>query len=290
MKRCAFLSMDSLEDFFAYDSMLFEPLKQRGWDAEEVSWRQDDHNWRQYDAIVIRTTWDYQQDPDAFIARLQEIVNTGVPMDNSLELVRWNLSKTYLKALQDAGVDIVPTLWRDGLTISDLSLAFEQFNTDELVVKPQVSANADDTFRVTKSALSGLQTMLLDVLAARPVMIQPFLRSITEQGEYSLFYFHDEFSHAICKQPAAGDFRVQEEHGGDMHRINASDAMLKLASETLAALPEKPLYSRIDMAYVGTSLALMEVELIEPSLYFNVAPDACERFVEHFVAVHGRGN
>ena len=82
MKRCAFLSMDSLEDFFSYDSMLFEPLKKEGWLAEEVSWRKTDIDWNNYDVVVIRTTWDYQDDVEEFMACLQRIEASSAQLQN----------------------------------------------------------------------------------------------------------------------------------------------------------------------------------------------------------------
>ena len=153
MKRCAFLSMDSLEDFFSYDSMLFEPLKAVGWLAEEVSWRKTDVDWNDYDVVVIRTTWDYQDDVAGFMACLQRIEMSSAQLQNSLKIVEWNISKNYLRDLQNQGINIVPTLWFDSFSLPKLQAGFSYFDTPQIVLKPLVSANADHTYRLTPENL-----------------------------------------------------------------------------------------------------------------------------------------
>jgi hypothetical protein len=113
-----------------------------------------------------------------------------------------------------------------------------------------------------------------------------------------LFYFAGHFSHCIVKQPKSGDFRVQEEHGGQMQLITADESLLTAGRHVMAALPAEALYARVDLVSLapsGTPLtadpnyALMEVELIEPSLYFNMDPQSPQRFVQAFVETFGVG-
>ncbi len=111
-------------------------------------------------------------------------------------------------------------------------------------------------------------------------MLQAFEKTILDVGEYSLFYFDGEYSHSINKLPASGDFRVQEEYGGQLQSIEPTDAMRALAQRTLNALPENALYARIDMLDTATGLAIIEVELIEPSLYFNMDEESPKRFAQ----------
>jgi hypothetical protein len=214
MKRCAFLSMDSLQDFYHYDQMLFAPLKAVGWLAEEVSWRKSDVDWNNYDVVVIRTTWDYQDDVEEFMACLQRIEASTAQLQNSLKIVEWNISKRYLSDLQNQGINIVPTLWFDSFSLAELQLGFIHFDTSEIILKPLVSANADHTYRLTAENLNAQAEQLKSVFCKREFMLQPFLNAVVDEGEYSLFYFAGQYSHSILKQPKAGDFRVQEEHGG----------------------------------------------------------------------------
>jgi hypothetical protein len=283
MKRCAFLSMDSLENFFYSDPMLFEPLKVAGWLAEEVSWRKTDVDWNVYDVVVIRTTWDYQDDVEGFMACLQRIEASSAQLQNSLKIVEWNISKHYLKDLQNQGINIVPTLWFDSFAFSELQAGFSHFDTSQIVIKPLVSANADHTYRLTPAHLLEQAIELKSIFSGREFMLQPFLSSIIEEGEYSLFYFSGNYSHAILKQPKPGDFRVQEEHGGQLTSVQPSEEMLTTARHSLAALPEDVLYARIDLVRYKKEFAVIEIELIEPSLYFNMDAESPQRFVDAFI-------
>jgi glutathione synthase/RimK-type ligase-like ATP-grasp enzyme len=283
MKRCAFLSMDNLEDFFSYDHLLFEPLKAVGWLAEEVSWRKPDVDWNSYDAVVIRTTWDYQDNVEAFLACLQRIDASSAQLQNSFKIVEWNISKRYLRDLQNQGIHIVPTLWFDSFSLAELQLGFNYFNTSEIVLKPLVSANADHTYRLTPENLNNQAEQLQAVFAQREFMLQPFLSGIVDEGEYSLFYFAGHYSHSILKQPGAGDFRVQEEHGGKLKSIQPCEEMLTTARHCLAALPEDVLYARVDLVRHKKEFAVIEIELIEPSLYFNMDTSSPQRFVDALI-------
>ncbi|MFT6991723.1 MAG: glutathione synthase/RimK-type ligase-like ATP-grasp enzyme [Paraglaciecola sp.] len=283
MKRCAFLSMDSLEGFFSYDQMLFEPLKAVGWLVEEVSWRKPDVDWNDYDAVVIRTTWDYQDDAKGFMACLQRIEASSAQLLNSLKIVEWNISKNYLQDLQNQGINIVPTLWFDSFSLTELQAGFSHFDTPQIVLKPLVSAGADHTYRLTPENLNEQADELKAVFAQRKFMLQPFLTGIVDEGEYSLFYFAGHYSHSILKQPQSGDFRVQEEHGGQLKSIQPSEDMLTAARHSLAALPEDVLYARIDLVRHKNEFAVIEIELIEPSLYFNMDAGSPQRFVDAFI-------
>lgn len=281
--------MDSLENFFAYDDMAFEPLKAHGWLAEQVSWRKTDVDWSQYAVVVVRSTWDYQSDAAGFLACLDRIEASSARLENPLALIKWNISKDYLRDLQQQGINIVPTLWFESFNLQDVLPGFEHFASDKLVIKPLISANADYTYRLTEPSLSAMQQQLTQEFASRPFMLQPFLPAIVEEGEYSLFYFAGNYSHAILKRPKSGDFRVQEEHGGVLQSITPCDDMLTCARHVLAALPAEALYARIDLVRHQGEFALMEIELIEPSLYFNMDPQAAQRFADAFVETFGKG-
>jgi hypothetical protein len=289
MKNCALLSMDSLENFFAYDDMLIEPLARQGWHTEQVSWRNNKTQWSKYDVVIIRSTWDYQRDAKAFLACLSEIVASGAKLENNLELVKWNISKAYLKDMQGQGINIVPTLWFEQFSLAEVQQGFSHFDTKQLVLKPLVSANADHTYRLSPEALLDLAPQLSQTFNQRAFMVQPFVPAIIHEGEYSLFYFAGHYSHAILKQPKQGDFRVQEEHGGQLKSIEPDEEMLTCARHVLASLPSDALYARVDLVRYESEFALMEIELIEPSLYFNMDSMSPQRFVDAFVESFGEG-
>lgn len=283
-RQVAFLTMESLEGFFTYDHLLHEPMADRGWSVTDVPWTRERVDWSAFDAVIIRSPWDYQQRPDDFLKSLEQIVESGTPLFNSLEVVKWNIRKTYLKDLEQRGVLIVPTLWGSGLTTRDIEEGFERFDCDELVVKPVVGANADGTYRLRRenreAILAALQTH-----AQSEYQLQPFLRSIVEEGEWSLFLFGGLYSHTILKRPKQDDFRVQEEHGGQLLAAEPPEGSRQLAEQIFAAIPFDTLYARIDLVRLSSGdLAVIEVELIEPSLYFGFDEHSPALFCDAFVA------
>lgn len=289
MKRCAFLSMDSLEGFFVYDYMLFTPLKTYGWDVEEVSWHKADVDWNQYDVVVVRSTWDYQQDAEAFVRCLQRIDASTAVLANSLQLLLWNIDKTYLQDIAGQGINIVPTRWFEAFDLADVAKSFAHFAVEEIVIKPTVSANADHTHRLNREQLLAQGLALKAIFKQRPFMVQPFLPAVVEEGEYSLFYFNGHYSHCIVKQPKTDDFRVQEEHGGLLTSVQPTEEMLTQARHTMAAMPDDALYARIDLLRCKEEFAVMEIELIEPSLYFNMDENAAQCFADAFIERFGQG-
>ncbi|WP_448553107.1 ATP-grasp domain-containing protein [Thalassotalea montiporae] len=284
MKRCAILSMDSLADFEAYDHLLEEPLAELGWQVQMVSWRDEQVDWDDFHAVIVRSPWDYQDDADKFIAVLEKIEQSTAHLENSLAVMKWNIDKRYLKELEAKHVNIVPTLWREHFDGSEIPAFFEHFGVEQIVIKPRISANADNTFWLKKASYQDSLAALTEAFASRNFMIQPFMASVIEEGEFSLFYFDGNYSHAILKTPKKDDFRVQEEHGGRLATIEPEPELVRQANLSLAAISDMPLYARVDFVRSGDSFALMEAELIEPSLYFNMDKDSAARFAQAFAA------
>jgi len=281
-KKVALLSMDSLEKFHTYDKLLIEPMKTFGWIAEEISWRNEKINWKDYDAVIVRSTWDYQNDPVKFISVLEKI-NSVSHLENNLELMKWNMNKNYLFYLEQKGIKIVDTIWEKSFN-PDVSIEyFDRHRTDEIIIKPNISANADNTFRLTKEKLKDNLQKLENVFASREFMVQPFLKNILDEGEYSLFFFDGKFSHSVLKKPKEKDFRVQEEHGGNIQPKNVSPEIISIAENIFNKLSTVPLYGRADLVRTNENdFALMELELIEPSLYLNKDEYSPARFAKAF--------
>jgi hypothetical protein len=321
MKRCAFLTMASLDGYVSDDALVAAPLAARGWKVEFVDWRSD-ADWSAFDLAVIRSTWDYHRRLDEYLETLASIA-AATRLLNDLGTVRWNARKTYLNDLAERGVDIVPTWFGELLDGERLERLFARFDTDELVVKPSVGANAIDTRRIPRNSdriqfsgpgnsdrhrfsnsdrirFSGnsdrhqfsspgareSRATVPAVFDGRQVMVQPFLRGVVEEGEFSLVYFAGELSHAILKTPRAGDFRVQEEHGGTIVAVEPEPELAAAGRAVLDRLDQTPLYARIDLVRSAPrSFQAMEVELIEPSLYLRTDEAAPERFADAIAAV-----
>ncbi|MEO0332751.1 MAG: hypothetical protein AAF223_13880, partial [Bacteroidota bacterium] len=238
-------------------------------------------DWSAYDAVIIRTPWDYQQAPQEFLKVLEDIVASGVPLENNLDLVRWNIDKTYLRDLEERGIRIVPTQWGKVFQRETIEKWWQDWDTPELIIKPTVSANADDTFWLTRDTDEVVWETVAQTFQQRSFMVQPFMPAILEEGEYSLFFFGGSYTHAIVKIPKANDFRVQEEHGGLIQATQPSVELLKIAQQVYEAIPFSPLYARIDLVRLPEGeFALMEVELIEPSLYFRTDAKSPYRFAQ----------
>lgn len=285
--RCAFLTLDDPTGYTIDDHLAVAPLARLGWSVEDVPWRRRGVEWATYDAVVIRSTWDYAREPDAFLAVLTEMARTGVPLFNPLDLVRWNIRKTYLRDLARHGVPVVPTVWRERLGRGDLRELREEVGANEIVVKPVIGASARGAFRVTAATSVEVVGEIEAFYAGRALMAQPFIRAIPTEGEFSLFYFNGEYSHAIRKTPKPADFRVQEEHGGTNVGVHATPELLAAGARVLRALDDRPLYARVDFVRANDASGywLMELELIEPSLYLRTDAGAPERFAN---ALHQR--
>ena len=278
MKNCVILSMDDTTGYEVYDYLLEQPLKAAGWDCQVLSWRAD-VDWNHYDLVMIRSPWDYQLHTEAFLKVLQNIENSSAHLDNPLEVVRWNINKKYLAELEKKGIEIVPTIWKGAIKADEAGEFYKQLGTKEIVIKPCISAGAFDTYRIPQHQMQSMLDKLTSQFKLRDCMIQPFLPAIVEEGEFSIFFFDNEYSHTILKTPKASDFRVQEEYGGHLVKVNAEESLKQHAQKVLDVLPASLLYVRLDFVRTSTGYALMEAELIEPSLYFNLDPESPKRFV-----------
>ena len=281
MRRCAFLTMGDPTGFTIDDELAVAPLGALGWSTDLVPWRAA-ADWSAFEAVVIRSPWDYQDDPDAFLAVLEQVDATTILL-NGLAAVRWNLRKTYLRELEAAGVPVIPTVWFERLEPGGTAALFDDVGSDEIVVKPVVGANADGAFRVARAAPRAADVEAH--YAGRAGMAQPFVPAIIAEGEFSVFAFGGAVSHAILKTPKPRDFRVQEEHGGLITAVIPEPALLAAASAAFravdAAVGEPLLYARADLVRAPDGgFWTMEVEVIEPALYFRMDADAARRFAE----------
>jgi glutathione synthase/RimK-type ligase-like ATP-grasp enzyme len=222
-----------------------------------------------YDAFVIGTTWDYFNRAAEFLALLDRLAERA-PVLNSPALVRWNADKGYLRELASRGVATVPTRWVEALDDQAAAEAFLAFDTPTLVAKPVVGAGAARQVLLHR----GEPLPAPELCPPGATMLQPFLPSIQDEGELSLLFIGEDLSHALRKRPARGDYRVQACYGGAEQVHRASLAELELARTVLGALPEVPLYARLDLVRgLDGQLAVIELELIEPYLYPEQGPE-----------------
>ncbi len=274
-KPIAFLTMDQLGDFVAYDHLAVPPLNELGWQVEEVSWHSTTVDWNRFAAVVIRTPWDYHHHLEKFLSVIEQIEFSSARLCNPAQTVRWNIDKQYLREVETLGLPIVPTLWLNSPSTHEIAKSFQTFDCDELVIKPTMGAGARDTFRIKREDSTG---ELVRLYHQRSAMLQPFLPSIVQQGEWSLFYFGGVYSHTVLKTPKPGDFRVQEEYGSRLQAVEPTAAMRQIGDSAIDRVCSNLVYARVDLVLVEGLPCIIELELIEPSLYFPYEPESPKRF------------
>lgn len=256
--------------------LLVAALARRGIAAELVPW-DSAQVWASYRLVVVRTPWDY-------FARLEEFLDwarrTSALTDfvNPFSVIEWNSHKAYLRELAAAGIATVPTLWLERGAV-DAATRLRDRAWDEVVVKPAVSIGAIGAMRA-RAADPACVRHVEQLVAEGDVMVQPFVASVAAAGEVSLIYFGGAFSHAIRKQPAPGDFRVQDMYGGTIHAHDPSDAEHELAARALTCVPSPTTYARVDVVELDHGPAVMEIELIEPELFLGASEYAADRFAD----------
>lgn len=242
------------------------PLGDLGIELEEVDWVDRTIDWSRFDAAIIGTTWNYQHAPDRFVRTL-ETIGDHCPVWNPLSLVEWNLSKRYLASVAEQGVATVPTAWVDEPSIARIEQARRSFRSPDVVVKLQMGANSEGQHRYT----AGSRVFRPPT---QPVMVQPFLSSVLDEGELSFVFVDGTFSHAVAKKPTGADYRVQSAYGGREHPLEPREADLQIARAAHATIPGEPLYARVDLIRGPEGVLLvMEIEVIEPYLYPEQGPE-----------------
>lgn len=273
--RLAFATSVLVPGIHPDDAHLATCLRDRGIEPTACVWNDPLVDWAGFDAVLMRSTWDYFQHYAAFLAWLDRL---PVPLINDRTLVRWNSDKRYLLDLAAVGVDIIPTRLA---TVAELPGCMRAMAGRELIVKPTVSGTAWHTVR-GRADEPAFEAALAALPRDSHYVVQPFIAEVLEEGEWSLLFFGRRYSHAVIKRPAAGDFRVQSDFGGTAQLAEPPTHVLASAQRALdatAALGHADIaYARVDGVVAGGRFRLMELEMIEPYLHLGVWPEAAECF------------
>lgn len=277
--KLALATCAEFPDLIEDDQPLRKSLAERGADVTAAVWDDPAVNWSAFDLVVIRSTWDYFHRVDEFTAWVDRVAAV-TRLENNAGTVKWNTHKEYLEELQTRGVPVVPTeLLRQGSS-HDLGKVMRRRGWGEAVVKPAVSAGSEGTIRLRLAEAEERQGHLDTLLAQGDVLVQPFVESVTQGGERSLIFFDGRYSHALKKRAAEGDFRVQPQFGGIITPDQPPQRVKDLARSILEAAEVEPLYARVDLVRIGEKWKLIELELIEPLLFFDTDPKSVHRFVD----------
>lgn len=267
-----------LGNILSDDHLLRRALAELGWSSSRVAWSDAEVDWSAFRLAVFRTTWDYFDRFDEF-SKWLERVSTRTQLCNELSLVRWNMDKHYLADLEARGVAAPPTRYIERGSTVGVAELLDETGWREAVIKPCVSGAARLTYRVDARNAAEVDRVIEPFRAKESFLLQPFQRTILEQGEDSLMVFGGRYSHAVRKLAKPGDFRVQDDHGGTVHARQPLDAQVELAERAMAACDPRPAYGRVDMIQDDAGRwIVMELELIEPELWLRFAPASATAF------------
>lgn len=263
------------------DADLLAFLTRKGLHVVAAIWNDPSVDWGSFDGVVIKSTWDYHNHLDAFMAWIDRLEKLGVTVLNPPETLRWNSHKKYLKEMANNGLPVIATEYLASGSAFDERF-FDLFGTDQLVVKPCISAGAQNTITVGKANFHEQANQINGLLQTADYIVQPFVEEI-KSGEWSFLFFNGKYSHCVLKTPKAGDFRVQHYHGGRISYPTPTAQHIAQAGAYLDSLPSATLYARVDGVVIDDAFRLMELELIEPYLFLNAHERLLENYYEALV-------
>ena len=278
---------------FRDDELLLQQLRGRGADAVRHPWDDASIDWQSFDLVVGRSVWDYVLRHDEFVAWLDSV---GPRLENAAALMRWNSDKRYLADIRDDGVPVVETEYiGPDDEVPEIGA--------EVVIKPTISAGGRDTGRFGPNSADQAFALIEKITATGgTAMVQPFVASVESEGETAVVMIAGEVSHVLHKRSLleadeVAPVRTDDDLGVaevmyDPDLVLAGSAapdQLELAGRVIAAVQRRfgttPLYARVDMLRdAGGSPVLLELEAIEPNLYFDQAPGAVERLADAIIA------
>jgi glutathione synthase/RimK-type ligase-like ATP-grasp enzyme len=285
MAEVAFATYHKSPDVTDDDRLAADALRCKGVTVTSAIWSAPDIDWSRFDAVIIRSTWDYHLMPEQFTAWLRRCAQAGIRLWNKPDVVLRNMDKRYLSALADSGVAVVPTMSLASSQELSLRNVLENSNWKDVVIKPAISAAAFGTWRTSLETAETDQTRFAEQLRSRDLLVQPYFPEIGFRGEWSLVFFGGHYSHAVLKQPARDDFRVQREFGGTSVSAFPAAALIHDAEFALSAIGQELLYARVDGIEQDGRLILMELEMIEPYLFLSSSSLAAERFAHAILRV-----
>ncbi len=269
---------------FLEDQLVAEALKEKGLVIDRKAWDDSNMDWSSTRAILFRTTWDYFDRFDEFSDWLSRVSQETL-LINSEQLIRWSIDKHYLIDLKNQAVHIAETLFIEIGTSTTLKALHEQMGWTHTVLKPCISGAARHTYKLDKENIEAHEAVFKTLIQQEAMMLQPFQYQIVEQGEVSMMVFNGTFTHAILKKAKAGDFRVQDDFGGSVHDYTPTQEEIVFSEQAVKACPELPLYARVDIFTDNSGkLAVSELELIEPELWFRNCKDAAHELAKGIAA------
>jgi len=273
--RLVFATCDQQPLVAPDDAPLAAALIARGVEVTPIPWTElDPYAILDAPPILLRSTWDYHRVPTLFLAWLAALQDSGRTVWNPADIAISNVDKIYLQRLEDAGIAIPKTRWLDRIDNDAITRAMQEEGWDRAVLKPRIAATAYGTFLI--SAAPSLSDEELAPARASGALLQEVVPEIISYGETSIIYAAGAFSHAVVRRAKSGDFRVQQDFGGSVDAVSPSASLGSFAASVMSHVPDSCLYARVDVVESSRGPLLMELELIEPELYFLYVPKAAD--------------
>ncbi len=260
------------------DAIITELLRELGISFKFEIWSDPQVNWQDYSLLLFKSPWDYFDRYEEFKAWCHKIQDQNIPSLNSIDTILWSSDKYYLLEIESKGFSIVPTKFLKKQEKFHLENFFQEFNTDNLVIKPTVSGGAKNTLKLQRRTWKEKERKIQEWLEKEDFMVQPFVEEVAKTGEYSYIFFNGQFSHAVLKIAKQGEFRVQHFFGGKIHPITPSQKELDYMQQIVDAFAAGTLYARVDGVWREGVFYLMELELIEPYLFLFTSKKAIENY------------
>jgi glutathione synthase/RimK-type ligase-like ATP-grasp enzyme len=286
-RQIAFVTCERLPDLHQDDRLVADALGRRGFEVTAAAWNDPAIDWRRFASVVIRAAWDYHLDEVRYAAWLRRCEEEDINLWNPAAAVLANIDKRYLIDVAAAGVEIVPIAYAERGERQSLETLLERQNWPRAVVKPTVSASAYGTWETSLAVAAADQQRFDEEVMQRSLLVQPFADEIVTTGEWSVVFFGGQYSHAVLKKPASGDFRVQEELGGHAEPRDPSPVVVEQSRRALSLVDRPLLYARVDGIEREGRFVLMELEINEPFLYIGSSTGAANRFADAIVHTVG---
>jgi len=274
-----------IQNIIKEDSLVQDELEKLNISCKRVAW---DGQFipSDFKFALFRTTWNYFDEINNFMIFLNSCKNS-ISLINSRDLILWNLDKRYLFSLRDRGVNIPETHVVNKKTKVSLQEVVDQYGWRDIVIKPCVSAAAWNTHYIKYNNIKNVEALFSDLTKSNDMMVQSFQKNITSRGEVSFMIIGGSFSHAVLKMAKKGDFRVQDDFGGTVSVYVPEKREIDFALYAISKLPSKPAYARVDVIVDNTgNLALSELELIEPEMWFRLKPDSARclaKYIRNYI-------
>ena len=271
---------DYVANIFKEEGILKQYLEEKGLTVLRKDWACPDFDWSTAKCLIFRSTWDYFDRFNEFKTWLNN-VESKTMLINDASQVRWNMDKHYLLDLKKKGIKIVESEYLKKRDTRSLKEIISTLNWPKAILKPTIAGAARHTYKISPETIDRYESIFKELIADEDMMIQPFQYNIEEKGEVSFVVIDGEYTHSVLKKAKSGDFRVQDDFGGSVHDYEPSDEEIIFAENVVKACSPIPAYARVDVMWNNENeLAVSEVELIEPELWFRNNPTSANKLAQ----------